>query len=563
LGAGGGARAIWAMKLFEFLSREAGDAPGREIVAMTAVSSVATMLLLVLTNLGAEYAADQGVVRIELMAGYLVVFGMLLASRRFALTQSVSAVERGVLRFRVRVIDKVRRGDLLFVEQQGGVAAYASLTQDVGLISQAVVFLIPVVESVLILLFISLYLAWLSPQSLLAVLAIYAVTLPVYLLRFARTGSQLRRAATADGSFFEQFIELLHGFKELKLNRRESDAFHAHLIATGADAVRLKLASSERQTNDVIYAGSILYLALLAVAFAIPALVPEASTTVYKVAAAVLFMLAPLTHIVNGAPTLAKADAAVSNLYALEERLDEALLAPVDAPPPKPLRKFERIGLQGVTFRFIGHDGRPGFAVGPLDFRLHRGERIFVVGANGSGKTTLLKLLTGLYRPEQGQILLDGIPVADADQARYRSLFTSVFDDFQLFERIYGITDLEPELVNEWLADLGLGHKTRYSATGYSTIALSTGQRKRLAFLESVLKGRPICVFDELAADQDPEFRRRLYEELLPRLSASGRTLVIVSHDEQYFYTADRLFEMRHGQLTELALYCAEGRRQP
>ncbi|MGB5735137.1 MAG: cyclic peptide export ABC transporter [Thiohalocapsa sp.] len=551
------------MKLFDFLSREAGDAPHREIVAMTAVSSVATMLLLVLTNLGAEYAADGGGIRIELAVGYLVVFGVLLESRGFALTQSVTAVERGVLRVRLRVIDKVRRADLRFIEQRGGVATYASLTQDVGLISQAVVFLVPVAESVLILLFVGLYLGWLSPPSLLAVLAIYSVTLPVYLLRFARTRDQLRRAATADGSFLEQFVELLHGFKELKLNRRESDAFYTHLVNTGANAVRMKLASSERQTNDVIYAGSILYLALLAVAFAIPALVPEASATVYKVAAAVLFMIAPLTHLVNGAPTLAKADAAVSNLYALEERLDEALTVPVDAPPPMPLREFESIQLQGVGFRFVGHDGRHEFLVGPLDFRLNRGERIFVAGANGSGKTTLIKLLTGLYRPESGEVLLDGTPVADADQTRYRSLFASVFDDFQLFERIYGIADLEPELVNEWLADLGLGHKTRYSAAGYSTIELSTGQRKRLAFLESVLKGRPICVFDELAADQDPGFRRRLYEELLPRLSASGRTLVIVSHDDQYFHTADRLVEMRDGQLAESSWYCAEGRPQP
>jgi putative ATP-binding cassette transporter len=550
------------MKLFDFLSREAGDAPRREIVAMTAVSSVATMFLLVLTNLGAEYAADQGRIRIEIMVGYLVVFGILLESRSFALTQAVTAVERGVLRFRVRVIDKVRRADLRFVEQQGGVAAYASLTQDVGLISHAVVFLVPVAESVLILLFIGLYLSWLSPQSLFAVVAIYAVALPIYLFRFARTRDQLRLAATADGSFFEQFVEILHGFKELKLNRRESDAFRTHLIDTGAGAVRLKLASSERQTNDVIYAGSILYLALFAVAFAIPAVVPEASATVFKVAAAVLFMIAPLTHLVNGAPTLAKADAAVSNLYALEQRLDAALSAPVDASPPRGLREFESIRLQGAGLRFVGHDGLPSFALGPLDFRLHRGERIFVVGPNGSGKTVLLKLLTGLYRPERGKILLDEIVVADADQARYRSLFTSVFDDFQLFERIYGLPEPDPDVVNEWLAELGLGLKTRYGATGYSTINLSTGQRKRLAFLESILKNRPICVFDELAADQDPEFRRRLYEELLPRLSASGRTLVIVSHDDQYFHTADRLLEMRDGQLTELALECTDGPRQ-
>ena len=539
------------MKLLEFLSHEAGDAPRREIIAMMAVSSIATMLLLVLTNLGAEYAADQGAIKIELVIGYLIVFGVLLEARGFALTQSVTAVERGVLRFRVRVIDKVRHGSLRFVEAQGGGEAYAPLTQDIALISEAIVFLVPVMESVLILFFIALYLAWLSPQSLLAVLAIYAVTLPVYFLRFARTRKDLRRAATADGGFFEHFAELLHGFKELKLDRGESDAYYAHLRETSTAASRLKLASSERQTNDVIFAGSIFYLALFAVAFAIPAFVPETSSTVYKVAAAVLFMIAPLTHLVNGAPTLAKADAAVSNLYALEQRLDETLSEPLDAPPPEPLGEVQRIELAGVGFHFTAPDGHIGFSVGPLDLTLHRGERIFLVGANGSGKTTLIKLLTGLYRPERGQVLLDGAPVGEADQARYRGLFTSVFDDFQLFERIYGVVDLDPERVNGWLADLELAHKTSYTAAGYSTIDLSTGQRKRLAFLESVLKERPICVFDELASDQDPGFRRRLYEELLPRLSASGRTLVVVSHDDQYFHTADRVLEMRDGRLIE------------
>jgi putative ATP-binding cassette transporter len=279
--------------------------------------------------------------------------------------------------------------------------------------------------------------------------------------------------------------------------------------------------------------------------------VPEASGTVYKVAAAVLFMMAPLTHLVNGAPTLAKADAAVSNLYALEERLDRALFEPMDAPPPEALGDFQRIQLRRVEFGFTGPGGGTTFSVGPLSLTLDRGERIFVVGANGSGKTTLLKLLTGLYRPDNGQVLLDGSPVVDADQARYRTLFTSVFDDFALFERIYGAGEPDPALVNGRLAELELAHKTRYTETGFSSIDLSTGQRKRLAFLESVLKGRPLCVFDELAADQDPEFRRRLYEELLPQLSASGRTLVVVSHDDQYFHTADRVLEMQDGQLCE------------
>jgi putative ATP-binding cassette transporter len=146
-----------------------------------------------------------------------------------------------------------------------------------------------------------------------------------------------------------------------------------------------------------------------------------------------------------------------------------------------------------------------------------------------------LKLLTGLYRPQQGEILLDGRPVTD----------------FHLFERLYGAPDADPAVVNKGLEDLGLADKTEYTPEGFTDLALSTGQRKRLAFLAAVLRDRPICVFDELAADQDPGFRRRFYEEILPELSRQGRTLVVVSHDERYFHTADRVLRVGDGLVSE------------
>jgi putative ATP-binding cassette transporter len=539
------------MKLLNFLAREAKDAPRGALLAMTTVSAVATSLMLALTNLGAEQVARHGAGNIELLIAYLIVFGVLLEARSFALTRSVTAVEQGVLRLRLRLIDKIRRQDLRFIEDQGGIGTFAPLNRDIGLISQAVVFVVPVAESLLILLFTCLYVAWLSPQSLLAVLAIYLVALPIYLARFLTTRDDLRQATVEDNEFFERFTGVLLGFKELKLDRRESDGVFERLRQTSETAYLLKLASSERQTNDVIFAGSIFYLALLAVVFAIPALTPETSATIHKVAAAVIFMIAPLAHLVNGAPTLVKADVAIRNLYALEERLDEARTESADAPPEEARQGFERIELKAATFRYPGLDGRTGFGIGPLDLTLNRGERVFVVGDNGSGKTTLIKLLTGLYRPDGGKILLDGSPVTNAERTRYSSLFASVFTDFHLFDRIYGIPHLDPAHVNRALADLGLVHKTHYTDQGYTSIDLSTGQRKRLAFLAAVLKNRAICVFDELAADQDPEFRRRLYEEILPKLSAEGRTLILISHDDRYFHTADRVLEMRDGQLLE------------
>lgn len=162
-----------------------------------------------------------------------------------------------------------------------------------------------------------------------------------------------------------------------------------------------------------------------------------------------------------------------------------------------PLAGFEHIDARGLCFHYEGADGEPVFRVGPYDLGLRRGETIFIVGGNGAGKSTLLKLLTGLYHPEQGELALDGRVLGTDDYPAYRSLFTSVFTDFHLFERLYGLEGLNPEAVNHWLRVLEMDHKTRYADGGFTNLGLSAGQKKRLAFIAAVLKDRPIGVFDE------------------------------------------------------------------
>ena len=78
---------------------------------------------------------------------------------------------------------------------------------------------------------------------------------------------------------------------------------------------------------------------------------------------------------------------------------------------------------------------------------------------------------------------------------------------------------------------------------------MSTGQRKRLALVVSLLDEKPVLVFDELVADQDPEFRRFLYEELLPGLKAAGRTVIAATHDDRYFGVADKVVRLEYGKV--------------
>jgi putative ATP-binding cassette transporter len=83
----------------------------------------------------------------------------------------------------------------------------------------------------------------------------------------------------------------------------------------------------------------------------------------------------------------------------------------------------------------------------------------------------------------------------------------------------------------------------------FSTIDLSTGQKRRLALVTAYLEDRPIYVFDEWAADQDPEFKRVFYEELLPELRERGKAVLAITHDDRYFGVADRVLHMDWGRI--------------
>ncbi|MBN6335409.1 multidrug ABC transporter permease/ATP-binding protein, partial [Escherichia coli] len=83
-------------------------------------------------------------------------------------------------------------------------------------------------------------------------------------------------------------------------------------------------------------------------------------------------------------------------------------------------------------------------------------------------------------------------------------------------------------------------------------LRLSKGQKKRVALLLALAESRDIILLDEWAADQDPHFRREFYQVLLPLMQQMGKTVFAISHDDHYFQHADRLLEMRAGQLAEL-----------
>ncbi len=263
-----------------------------------------------------------------------------------------------------------------------------------------------------------------------------------------------------------------------------------------------------------------------------------------------LYMIMPIESLLTAIPNISTARVALERIEAVNAELP--LESGLDAPVK---RGFEHLALDGVTHRYFREKENDVFTLGPIDLSFTPGELVYLIGGNGSGKTTLAKMIVGLYAPESGRIVVDGVPVSEADRDSYRQLFSVVFSDFFLFDsllglRIDGLDGLD-ETAQELLVQLQLDHKVRIEDGAFSTLELSQGQRKRLALLVAYLEDRPFYLFDEWAADQDPLFKDVFYRTLLPELKAKGKTVLVITHDDRYFHLADRYIKLDYGQLVE------------
>jgi putative ATP-binding cassette transporter len=124
------------------------------------------------------------------------------------------------------------------------------------------------------------------------------------------------------------------------------------------------------------------------------------------------------------------------------------------------------------------------------------------------------------------------------------------------------LKDANQQAVDELLLAMQLRDVTGIEDGRFTSTDLSTGQKKRLAVVLALLEQRPVLVFDEVAADQDPDFRKYFYEVFLRRLQSEGKTIVAATHDDHYFHIADRVLKMEDGKFVDYVVR-ARRRRRP
>jgi putative ATP-binding cassette transporter len=396
-----------------------------------------------------------------------------------------------------------------------------------------------------------IYLGWLSRMVLLAVLILMALAITIYELAVNRAMEYYRLARLDGDALFGHFRALTTGIKELKLHRRRRRTFIDEVLSSTAASARGHNVSGATLYSMAASCGQALMYSIIAIVlFWLPRTQHLDSQILIGYTLTLLFIMSPLQVIMNVIPTLGRANVALNRVEEMGLKLaakgteDDA---PTSSQSPSSIDNLELIGVSH-TYRREGEE--TDFTVGPIDLTLARGELLFLVGGNGSGKTTLAKLIAGLYVPESGEVRLNGQAITDENREFYREHFSMVFSDFFLFDSFIGLE--HPQLdaqAREYLVRLHLDHKVEVKDGTISTTDLSQGQRKRLALLTAYLEDRAIYIFDEWAADQDPQFKEIFYYQLLPELKTRGKTIIVISHDDHYYHVADRIIKLDYGSV--------------
>lgn len=536
---------LWALLSKESLGER------REIITTTAISGLANAAIVAIIGTAAQSTTYENP-NLRYMLMFCVALLLYIICQRYSARRMVRITTRVGQTLRVRVVDKVQASELHVLERIGKSRIVNALSLDATTIADSGEAMIDGLQAVIFSLFAYLYILYLSiPAFLLSVFAAGA-SMSIVMRNQGKTQQILGRVRAREVEFLNNVTDAIDGFKEARLNARRREDLKVDIHATSAAVTALRTEVEDVHTRSTILGRSALYVLIAMVVFLLPAMVETYSAVIRETVTAILFVVGPLGLLVGIVPYLNRANEAARAISQLEDQLDAANgrgRRETPLVPAPPLRADQTIRLEAAKFAYKAADGDL-FTLGPVTFDIMPGEIIFLTGGNGSGKSTLLKLLTGLYFPESGRIAVGDQAVTKANIANYRERFSAIFSDFHLFRRLYGLLDTDEAAVEALLRRMQIAHKVQYAQSRFSNLELSTGQRKRLALVVSLLEDRPVLIFDELAADQDPEFRRFLYEELLPALKAEGRTVIAATHDDRYFTTADKLIKLEYGQIT-------------
>ena len=535
-----------ASELIKLVQQYGGLSLAR-ILYVAGLAGLCSTALIALVNYSAARVAAQEmpVWAFALFIPLLICYTILV---RINNKESISATQMLVHRIRMRIMGEVLKTDLLTLEKIGIPHILTILSRDTLTISQGATMFVPTLQAAAMLVFAIAYLCYLSIIAGLLTLVFGFVVILYFSGTFTAMHDKLQGAWAEEGQASAQISDFLSGFKEIKMNSARAFDISNDIITSSRHVADVKAQTFIYLSNSFTSIQVMIYALVGMTIFIIPSISSGFHSSVVAVSTTVLFIAGSLTGIISALPLLSQANTAAEEVNRFMRQLEEIKR------PPAPRDDYveqvvHKISVENVTYRFDSKAGTTPFILGPISCDFEAGKVYFVRGGNGSGKTSFIRILTGLIAPESGRLLLNGVEVNGAQSQAYRDLFSAIFSDFYLFKKLYGYYEISDEEVDGWLKKLELPERVNFASHAFTDLNLSTGQKKRIALIVSILERRPIIILDEWASDQDPEFRKFFYEKIIPELRALNKIVIAITHDDHYFHEADHLLFIENGKL--------------
>lgn len=267
------------------------------------------------------------------------------------------------------------------------------------------------------------------------------------------------------------------------------------------------------------------------------------------------FVFGPLQEIGNIILSYREAQASLENFNKLMAKEPER--SPVN---PQHLGEIQTLEFDHVGFK---HQTASQKAVNDISFKVNKGETIAFVGPSGSGKTTLMKLLVGLYRPQDGRILYNGIDENSIDFEDLRNQIGFVTQDTQLFSGTIkeNLTFVNPEATDEELQDvlkkascqnlLVRAEKGLETMIGEGGLKLSGGEKQRLSIARALLRKPKLLLFDEATSALDSLTEEEITDTIRDISKAGDQVTILIAHRLSTIMHADRIYVLEQGDVVE------------
>jgi len=404
------------------------------------------------------------------------------------------------------------------------------------------------VNSLLMLILCLIYMFTLSVFAALIVVGLIVLVAASYFLVMNSMSKQVSRLREYNDDYYKYVDDVMKGFKELQLSFfRKENLMNRFLIPNRDEAGKLDFKINYVFLSINLISQYGLYFVIAMILFVIPELGLLTRDNVIAYVIIILFISGPINNLINLQQMYTRFIVANKRIKAF---ISDFEVKNEESKPVQEISKFESIEFQNIVFTH-GNSEESNFSLGPINLDITKGETIFIIGGNGSGKSTFINMLTGLYTPTEGELILNKTRGNDIKSKLQHSI-SAVFTNNHIFSHNYEDYSIEGNKeYKRLLKIMQLDKVVTDDKEDSARRNFSKGQSKRMSLIFALLENKPILVLDEWAADQDPHFRKFFYEELIPKFKKEGKTIIAVTHDDAYFHQADRILKFDYGQIVK------------